>query len=193
MYVILKYRQGSHFCLAPRPVIITENKVATSTTTKTMADITPTSQSTQERLTTGALSNVDNSNGSDNINYSGDEEAGEKAQKEPTGTPLKERKPTQRWNAEEDELLAELVAIAPSFKRINWTELAVGVPNRTAKQCRERYISRLKPNQIKGQWTEEEDSHIFQLQSMFGNQWSKIAARKSYVILSCIRSMQIIA
>ena len=85
------------------------------------------------------------------------------------------------------------MAIAPSFKRINWTELAVGVPNRTAKQCRERYISRLKPNQIKGQWTEEEDSHIFQLQSMFGNQWSKIAARKSYVILSCIRSMQIIA
>jgi len=158
-----------------------------------MADITPTSQSTQERLTTGALSNDDNSDGSDNINYSGDEEAGEKAQKEPTGTPPKERKPTQRWNAEEDELLAELVAIAPSFKRINWTELAVGVPNRTAKQCRERYISRLKPNQIKGQWTEEEDSHIFQLQSMFGNQWSKIAARKSYVILSCIRSMQIIA
>jgi len=170
-----------------------ENKVATSTTTTTMADITP-SQSTQERpLTTGALSNVDNSNGSDNINFSGDEEAGEKAQKEPTGTPPKERKPTQRWNAEEDELLAELVSIAPSFKRINWTELAVGVPNRTAKQCRERYTSSLKPHQKKGQWTEEEDSHIFQLQSMFGNQWSKIAARKSYLILSCIRSMQIIA
>ena len=166
-----------------------ENKVATSTTTTTtMADITP-SPSTQERpLTTGALSNGDNSNGSGYMNYnSGGEEAGDKAQKEepPKGTPPKERKPTQRWNAEEDELLALLVGGAPSFKRINWTELAEGMPNRTAKQCRERYTNSLKPNQKKGQWTEEEDSHIMQLQSMFGNQWSKIAARKSYVI-SCV-------
>ena len=143
-----------------------------------MADITP-SQSTQERLTTGALSNDDNSNGSDNINYSGDEEA--KAQKEPTGTPPKERKPTQRWSAEEDEQLAELVGSAPSFTRINWTELAENMTDRTAKQCRERYTTSLKPNQKKGQWTEEEDSNIMKLQEMFGNQWSKIAARKSYV------------
>ena len=93
----------------------------------------------------------------------------------------KERKTTQRWSAEEDEQLAELVASAPSFTRINWTELAENMTDRTAKQCRDRYTNSLKPNQKKGQWTEEEDSNIMKLQEMFGNQWSKIAARKSYV------------
>ena len=114
--------------------------------------------------------------GSDNSS-SGDEEA--KAQKE--GTTPKERKTTQRWSAEEDEQLAELVGSAPSFTRINWTELAENMTDRTAKQCRERYTNSLKPNQKKGQWTEEEDSNIMKLQEMFGNQWSKIAACKSYV------------
>lgn len=152
-----------------------ENKVATTTTTSTTADITQSPPTQEIPPTKGSFSNDDNS-GSDNFS-SGDDE--EKAQKdEPTGTTPKERKTTQRWSAEEDEQLADLVGSAPSFTRINWTELAENMTDRTAKQCRERYTNSLKPNQKKGQWTEEEDSHIMQLQTMFGNQWSKIAARK---------------
>jgi hypothetical protein len=145
-----------------------ENKVAT-TTTSTTANITQ-SPPTQERPpTTGSLSN-DNNSGSDNFS-SGDDEA--KAKKEePTGTTPKERKTTQRWSAEEDEQLAELVT---SFPSITWTELVENMTDHTARQCCERYTNSHKPNQKKGQWTEEEDSNIMKLQEKFGNQWSKIA------------------
>jgi hypothetical protein len=89
----------------------------------------------------------------------------------------KERKPIQRWSAKEDAQLAELVG--SDVTRINWTELAENMTDRTARQCHERYTNNLKPNNRKrGQWTEEEDSNIMKLQEMFGNQWSKIAARK---------------
>jgi hypothetical protein len=90
----------------------------------------------------------------------------------------KERKPIQRrWSAKEDAQLAELVG--SDVTRINWTELAENMTDRTAMQCHERYTNNLKPNNRKrGQWTEEEDSNIMKLQEMFGNQWSKIAARK---------------
>ena len=154
-----------------------ENKVAT-TTTATKANITQSPPTHVGPPTTRSMA-YDVHSGSDNSS-SGDEEA--KAQKEePTGTTPKERKTTQRWSVEEDEQLAELVGSAPSFTRINWTELAENMTDRTAKQCRERYTNSLKPNQKKGQWTEEEDSNIMKLQEMFGNQWSKIAARKLYV------------
>ena len=128
-------------------------------------------------LTTGIQSNDDVHSGSDIFSL-GDEEA--KAKKDEPTAP-KERKTTQRWSAEEDEQLAELLGSAPSFKKINWNEIAENMTDRTAKQCRERYANSLKPNQKKGKWTEEEDSNIMKLQEMFGNQWSKIAARKSYV------------
>jgi hypothetical protein len=157
-----------------------ENKVATTTTTtSTTANITQSPPKQERPLTRASLSNSNHNSGSDNSS-SGDEAGGGKA--EPTGTTPKERKTTQRWSAEEDEQLAELLGNAPSFKRINWNEIAENMTDRTAKQCRERYTNSLKPNQKKGQWTEEEDSNIMKLQEMFGNQWSKIAARKFFAI-----------
>ena len=126
-------------------------------------------------LTTGIQSNDDVHSGSDIFSL-GDEEA--KAKKDEPTAP-KERKTTQRWSAEEDAQLAELVG---SATRIKWTKLAKNMTDRTAKQCQERYTNYLKLNNRKrGQWTEEEDSNIMKLQEMFGNQWSKIAARKSFV------------
>ena len=152
-----------------------ENKVATTTTTSTSITQSP---PTHERpLTRASWSNGNHNSGSDNSS-SGDEAGGGK---EESTTAPKERKTTQRWSAEEDEQLAELLGSAPSFKKINWNEIAENMTDRTAKQCRERYANSLKPNQKKGKWTEEEDSNIMKLQEMFGNQWSKIAARKLYV------------
>lgn len=44
--------------------------------------------------------------------------------------------------------------------------------NRTGKQCRERYFNHLQPNIKKGNWSDEEDNIIIQLQAQIGNQWS---------------------
>ena len=88
------------------------------------------------------------------------------------------RHTTRRWSTEEDERLTQLVANAPDFHKISWSELSSQMENRSAKQCRERYINSLKPEVKKGLWTEEEDENILRLQSVLGNQWSKIAASK---------------
>ena len=95
----------------------------------------------------------------------------------------------KRWSTEEDAKLAHIVENALAvekrtrdgqFTRINWSELSCQMENRTAKQCRERYINSLKPslkkNGKKGQWTEEEDDNIIRMQAEFGNQWSKISS-----------------
>jgi len=54
------------------------------------------------------------------------------------------------------------------------TKIAEGLSARTGKQCRERYHNHLQPDIIKGDWTEEEDRLIVQMQARLGNQWAKI-------------------
>ncbi len=82
----------------------------------------------------------------------------------------------KRWSADEDEKLAQLVEKEKSLTRINWSEISHQLENRSAKQCRERYINSLKPDVKKGQWTAEEDDNIIRMQATFGNQWSKISS-----------------
>ena len=93
----------------------------------------------------------------------------------------------KRWSADEDSKLAQLAENAPAaelstgdgkcnFSRINWSELSRQMENRTAKQCRERYINSLKPDGKKGHWTDEEDEKIIRMQAEFGNKWSKISS-----------------
>jgi hypothetical protein len=56
-----------------------------------------------------------------------------------------------------------------------WTDIATLVPNRTSKQCRERWCNRLAP-QVKhepfGPW---EDAIIIEKQKEMGNRWAAIA------------------
>jgi len=54
------------------------------------------------------------------------------------------------------------------------TKIAEGLSTRTGKQCRERYHNHLQPNIRKGDWTEEEDRIIVEMQAKLGNQWAKI-------------------
>ena len=82
----------------------------------------------------------------------------------------------KRWGADEDGKLAQLVEKEKSLTRINWSEISHQMENRSAKQCRERYINSLKPDAKKGQWTAEEDDNIIRMQAIFGNQWSKISS-----------------
>jgi len=48
--------------------------------------------------------------------------------------------------------------------------------SRTGKQCRERYHNHLQPDVRKGEWSEEEDRLIIEMQAKLGNQWAKISA-----------------
>ncbi|KAH7649542.1 myb proto-oncogene [Cryptosporidium bovis] len=85
--------------------------------------------------------------------------------------------PQEPWNAEEDELLYQLVQrLGPS----SWSETArllnstLNV-NRLAKQCRERWISHVDPRIRRGDWSLSEDRFILHQQNLWGNRWADIA------------------
>ena len=78
----------------------------------------------------------------------------------------------QAWTKHED---MNLLKIVEKYGAINWDILAKNLPNRTGKQCRERYQNILDPKLRKGNWTPEEDSRILALHEMLGNQWAKIS------------------
>lgn len=75
------------------------------------------------------------------------------------------------WTDEEDENLKKLVEM---YGTANWTLIAQSLPERTGKQCRERFHNHLNIGIKKGDWTEEEDRIIIILQKAIGNQWAKI-------------------
>jgi len=54
-----------------------------------------------------------------------------------------------------------------------WALAASQIPNRSGKQCRERYLSALNPAVKTGDWTADEDARIFALQKLHGNQVSR--------------------
>jgi hypothetical protein len=75
------------------------------------------------------------------------------------------------WSPAEDAMLQKLVEVHGTT---SWTKIAEGLSTRTGKQCRERYHNHLQPNIRKGDWTEEEDRIIVEMQAKLGNQWAKI-------------------
>lgn len=81
-------------------------------------------------------------------------------------------KPKCRWNPSEDQLLLKSIA---EFGTHNWKIIATKVPGRTSKQCRERWVGKLSPDVITGDWTEKEDNILTTLHKELGNQWAKIS------------------
>jgi hypothetical protein len=79
-------------------------------------------------------------------------------------------KPKARWSPEEDEVLQ---AIVEQRGPANWHLIAGMMVGRTGKQCRERWVTKLSPENSSNAWTAEEDARLIQLQSEYGNQWSK--------------------
>jgi hypothetical protein len=84
---------------------------------------------------------------------------------------MKKENNKSKWTQEEDELLAELMNTNEQKK---WKEIAVHLPDKTAKQCRERWHNNLNPLIKKEEWTEEEERILFEKQKEFGNKWSFI-------------------
>lgn len=76
-----------------------------------------------------------------------------------------------RWVEEEDRMLVYLVS--QGYK--NWGQVAVNMPGRTSKQCRERWNNYLNPTLVHSAFTPEEDDKLLELQGKLGNKWAHIA------------------
>lgn len=72
----------------------------------------------------------------------------------------------------EDDLIREYVK---EHGPQNWPRITQFLPNRSPKQCRERWFNHLDPSVVKHAWTPEEDELIFQNYLKLGSKWSVIA------------------
>jgi hypothetical protein len=85
-------------------------------------------------------------------------------------TPTAMRK--TKWDSNEDQLLIDAVAAHGTG---SWAKIATYVPDRTSKQCRERWLGRLSPAVHQAPWTAEEDTILVQRHAFYGNRWTNIA------------------
>ena len=81
-------------------------------------------------------------------------------------------KNSEPWTDEEDLLLLKLVE---RFGPQKWTSIAIHLPGREGKQCRERWHNHLNPAIKKSAWNEEEDWLLFLHHQVMGNRWAEIA------------------
>jgi hypothetical protein len=75
------------------------------------------------------------------------------------------------FTAEEDQAIVNFVA--QNGPR-SWPRVTSLLPNRSAKQCRERWFNHLDPSVVKSEWTQQEDELIFDQYEKQGGKWSTI-------------------
>jgi hypothetical protein len=77
-----------------------------------------------------------------------------------------------KWTPREDDQLRIAVS---RYGTASWARVAVCVPTRTGKQCRERWIGQLAPTVTKETLLVGEDEKLMRVHAMLGNQWTAIA------------------
>lgn len=77
------------------------------------------------------------------------------------------------WTKEEDALLLNIVT--PMQMPLKWSIIAQSFPDRTGKQCRERYVNHLNPRLKVTDWNAFEDAMIFHLYNSIGSHWAKMS------------------
>jgi len=81
-----------------------------------------------------------------------------------------------QWSEEEDAaLLMNVGKQTDSNMKIQWGEVSKGIPSRTCKQCRERWVNHLSPDINKSDWFPEEDSLLWKLQLEKPKKWAVIS------------------
>ncbi|KAK2952348.1 putative Transcriptional activator Myb [Blattamonas nauphoetae] len=85
--------------------------------------------------------------------------------------------PTKRgkWTPAEDAMLKQIVAESGPDGVKDWLLVSKKIPNRSHKQCRERWTNHLDPLIKKESWTEDEKCQLVRSWFRYGNQWSRIA------------------
>jgi len=76
------------------------------------------------------------------------------------------------WSLKEDGVLRNRVAM---FAAKNWDKIAEGVPGRSGKSCRLRWLNVLSPDISRTPFTPEEDAIVLEKHAELGNQWSIIS------------------
>mmetsp|Transcript_24673 Transcript_24673/g.36543 ORF Transcript_24673/g.36543 Transcript_24673/m.36543 type:complete len:284 (+) Transcript_24673:2-853(+) len=77
------------------------------------------------------------------------------------------------WTKEEDQMLLNMVQ---SMRMpMKWSVVAQQMPDRTGKQCRERYVNHLNPRLKVADWNPVEDATIFHLYNSTGSHWAKMS------------------
>jgi hypothetical protein len=87
---------------------------------------------------------------------------------------LKHRKQASKvkFNAAEDKLLFDAVRM---FGYANWHRIAMLIPGRSARQCRERWTNYLSPDLFNGEWTPNDDRMLRAKYDEMGPKWVVIA------------------
>lgn len=80
--------------------------------------------------------------------------------------------PKSKFTPEEDAKLRELVSVHGD---VDWAKISTEMGTRSPRQCRERWITYLSPSVIVGNFTDEEDTLLINLQRDFGSHWKRIA------------------
>ena len=80
-----------------------------------------------------------------------------------------------QWSAEEDRILRE--AVESCKTQVLWDQVAKYVQGRTPKQCRERWVYRLRPELKKTPFEPWEDELINEERKKIGNCWTIIAQK----------------
>lgn len=78
----------------------------------------------------------------------------------------------RKFTPEEDVKLAKIIAIKGPRK---WNQIALSLPGRTGRQCRDRFQNYLNPSLTNGPWTREEDLLLEEKVNEIGQHWNKIA------------------
>jgi hypothetical protein len=81
------------------------------------------------------------------------------------------RTPKSKFGAHEDACLSEAVRV---FGTGDWWLIASAVPNRTSRQCRERWSNYLNPGLSSHGWTEAEDRLLLEKVNEMGCRWGVI-------------------
>jgi hypothetical protein len=79
-----------------------------------------------------------------------------------------------KWTSLEDEQLRHAVETCGTE---SWHRIALLVPSRNGKQCRERWIGQLAPSVSKDGWLPDEDLALVRTHAICGNRWTAIAAQ----------------
>lgn len=81
-----------------------------------------------------------------------------------------------KWSESEDQVLQKYATTFLTRKeKINFKKISDHLAGRSAKQCREHWLSTLNPDLKKGRWTKAEEVKLLDLMVMHGKSWSVIA------------------
>jgi hypothetical protein len=77
-----------------------------------------------------------------------------------------------KFESHEDDLLTDAVRM---YGTSNWSIVAMALPGRNSRQCRDRWNNYLRPNLKTNEWTPEEEAQLVERVQAMGSRWERIA------------------